>query len=137
MQILNVRLLSCILFFGIMDKISRSSKKMATNLRDALAQGTLKFSDVLAYIEQKYHYQARAFRNGTLHNQQHENQGSAKILSFAQLEGLNEHDTLALFAEHYQHVLTHPEGTEHQNIRQFMQHGWQGVYFESLALSKK
>lgn len=110
---------------------------MATNLLTALTEGKLKFSDVLTYIEQKYHYQARAFRNGTLHNQQHENQGSAKILSFAQLEGLNEQDTLALFAEHYQYVLTHPEGTEHQNIRQFMQHGWQGIYFETLALSKK
>lgn len=124
-------------FLASWTKYHEAVKNMATNLHDALAQGTLKFSDVLAYIEQKYHYQARAFRNGTLHNQQHENQGSAKILSFAQLEGLNEHDTLTLFAEHYQHVLTHPEGTEHQNIRQFMQHGWQGVYFESLALSKK
>ena len=124
-------------FLALWTKYHEAVKNMAKNLHDALAQGTLKFSDVLAYIEQKYHYQARAFRNGTLQNQQHENQGSAKILSFAQLEGLNEHDTLALFAEHYQHVLTHPEGTEHQNIRQFMQHGWQGVYFESLALSKK
>ncbi len=66
-----------------------------------------------------------------------ENQGSAKIFSFAKLNGLNQAQTLSLFAEHYASVLATPEGTDHQNIRQFMQHGWDGIQFETLALSAK
>ncbi|MEG2447370.1 MAG: HopJ type III effector protein, partial [Acinetobacter sp.] len=57
--------------------------------------------------------------------------------SFAQIEDLNQADTLALFAEHYAAVLATPEGTDHQNIRQFMQHGWDGVKFEGTALNAK
>ncbi|ENR5726451.1 HopJ type III effector protein, partial [Acinetobacter baumannii] len=41
------------------------------------------------------------------------------------------------FAEHYASVLATPEGTDHQNIRQFMQNGWDGVKFEGQALTEK
>ncbi|WP_317170712.1 HopJ type III effector protein [Paraflavitalea devenefica] len=41
------------------------------------------------------------------------------------------------FAEHYQSVLNNPDGTDHQNIRQFMAHGWPGVVFEGKALLEK
>jgi HopJ type III effector protein. len=34
---------------------------------------------------------------------------------------------LSLFAEHYAAVLATPEATDHQNIRQFMQNGWDGI----------
>ncbi|HAD80214.1 MAG TPA: HopJ type III effector protein, partial [Flavobacteriaceae bacterium] len=44
---------------------------------------------------------------------------------------------LKLFAEHYQAVLETPEGTDHNNIRQFMQNGWDGVKFENEVLTKK
>jgi hypothetical protein len=50
---------------------------------------------------------------------------------------LDKADTLALFAEHYQSVLDNLDGTDHQNIRQFMAHGWDGVIFEGQALVKK
>lgn len=46
-------------------------------------------------------------------------------------------DKASLFAEHYAAVLNTPEGTDHQNIRQFMQHGWDGVTFEGEALQAK
>jgi HopJ type III effector protein len=42
-----------------------------------------------------------------------------------------------LFAEHYQAVLKTPDGTDHQNIRQFMLHGWEGIVFEGHALIAK
>ena len=77
------------------------------------------------------------FVNGAQFNAATENQGSAKVLTFAKLEGLNQQDTLSLFAEHYASVLATPEATDHQNIRQFMQNGWDGVKFEGQALSVK
>jgi hypothetical protein len=34
-------------------------------------------------------------------------------------------------------VLKRPEGTDHQNIRNFMQHGWARVKFDRMPLQPK
>ena len=39
--------------------------------------------------------------------------------------------------EPYQYGLGNPEGIDHQNIRNFMEFGWEGVVFEGEALTKK
>ena len=111
--------------------------KMAQTLLAQLKDGSAKFADVIAFIEARYQHTPTAFQNGAQFNAATENQGSAKVFSFAQLEGLNQADTLSLFADHYASVLATPEGTDHQNIRQFMQNGWDGVKFEGQALSVK
>jgi hypothetical protein len=111
--------------------------KMAQTLLAQLKDGSAKFADVIAFIEARYQHTPTAFQNGAQFNAATENQGSAKVFSFAQLEGVNQADTLSLFAEHYASVLATPEGTDHQNIRQFMQNGWDGVKFEGQALSVK
>ena len=95
------------------------------------------FKTVLAYIETHYNYTPTAFKNGARHNAPEQNQGSAKVFAFAQLHQLNQDQTLALFAEHYAHVLATPETNDHQNIRQFMQHGWAGIEFLGQVLSQK
>lgn len=110
---------------------------MAQDLLQRLAEPSFQFSDVLAYIEQHYHYTPTAFKNGSQYNQAGQNEGSAKIFAFAQLHQLTESQTLSLFAEHYAGVLADPNGSEHQNIRQFMQHGWQGIEFSGQALQPK
>ncbi|MEB3753563.1 HopJ type III effector protein [Acinetobacter sp. MD2(2019)] len=110
---------------------------MAHELLAQLKAGQIQFKDVIAYIEQHYHVQAAAFKNGAQHNAANENQGSAKVFSFAQLQQLDQADTLALFAEHYAAVLATPDATDHQNIRQFMQHGWSGIEFEGQVLTQK
>ena len=110
---------------------------MTQNLLAQLKDGTAKFADVLAFIEAHYQHTPTAFKNGAQSNAATENQGSAKVFSFAKLQGLNKADTLSLFAEHYAAVLTTPDATDHQNIRQFMQHGWDGVTFDGTALSAK
>lgn len=110
---------------------------MSQQLLAQLAQGQATFADVLAHIDAEYQHQATAFTNGQQHNAATENQGSAKVLSFAKLNDLNPAQTLSLFAEHYQSVLDTPEASDHQNIRQFMQHGWHGVVFEAQALTKR
>lgn len=111
--------------------------KMAQSLLAQLKDGSAKFADVLAFIEARYQHTPTAFQNGAQFNAATENQGSAKVLTFAKLEGLNQQDTLSLFAEHYASVLATPEATDHQNIRQFMQNGWKGVKFEGEALTAK
>jgi hypothetical protein len=103
------------------------------NLKDS----SLPFKAVIEFIETYYQHQPTAFKNGSLHNEASQNQGSAKVFTFAQLNKLSKEDTLYLFAEHYRSVLQNPDGTDHQNIRQFMIHGWTGIVFEGQALLAK
>lgn len=110
---------------------------MAHEILNQLAEGNVVFSDVLAFIEKKYTHTPTAFKNGTQENAADQNQGSAKVLAFGQLEGLSVEETLQLFAEHYQSVLDSPDGVDHQNIRQFMLNGWEGVFFEGDVLKSK
>lgn len=111
--------------------------KMTHPLLIQLQAGKAQFSDVLTFIETAYTYTPTAFQNGQQHNAATENQGSAKVFSFAQLNGLDQQQTLNLFAEHYAAVLATPEATDHQNIRQFMINGWGGVKFAGTALVAK
>jgi len=106
-------------------------------LLENLKAKTISFVDVIAAIDSLYHHTPTAFKNGDVDNQANQNQGSAKVFSFAKLSQLSQQDTLLLFAEHYDSVLNTPADNDHQNIRQFMQHGWDGVKFENLALSLK
>ena len=111
-------------------------KELQTLITD-LKQNVTAFSEVIKFIETYYNHQPTAFKNGDAYNEATQNQGSAKVFAFAQLNNLGEADTLYLFAEHYQSVLDNPNGTDHQNIRQFMANGWAGVVFEEKALSPK
>ena len=106
-------------------------------LMAALKKGDTSFNEVIAFIEKYYQHQPTAFKNGEAYNEATQNQGSAKVFAFAKLNNLSVADTLYLFAEHYHAVLAHPDATDHQNIRQFMVHGWPGLVFEGTALVAK
>lgn len=108
-----------------------------TTLLSGLQTNSVSFSQVIEFIENHYQHQPTAFKNGDAYNEATQNQGSAKVFAFAQINQLSEADTLYLFAEHYQSVLANPEATDHQNIRQFMLHGWAGIAFEGDALTAK
>ncbi|SIN64186.1 HopJ type III effector protein [Chitinophaga niabensis] len=110
---------------------------MKEQLIKKLKDNALTFKEVIEFIETQYQHQPTAFKNGEAYNEATQNQGSAKVFAFAQLNDLSAEDTLYLFAEHYQSVLANPEGTDHQNIRQFMKHGWPGIVFEGQALQAK
>jgi hypothetical protein len=112
-------------------------KEQLKALLKKLKEGSLSFKEVIGFIETFYEHQPTAFKNGQVYNEASQNQGSAKVFSFAQLNKLDKTDTLYLFAEHYQAVLKDPEGTDHQNIRQFIIHGWAGIAFEGVALRAK
>ena len=67
-----------------------------------------------------------------------ENAGSAKVLSYAALCDMSKEETLKLWGQYYRDVLATPDGDDHQNIRNFMKTGWEGVPFENgIALTKK
>lgn len=112
-------------------------EKQLTTLLEKLKNNSIPFKEVIGFIDTYYNHQPTAFKNGAAYNEASQNQGSAKVFTFAQLHSLSKEDTLLLFAEHYQSVLKTPEGEDHQNIRQFMIHGWAGIAFEGSALSPK
>ena len=102
-----------------------------------LKRNSIPFAQVIEFIETHYQYEPTAFKNGDIFNEATQNQGSAKVFAFAQLNELSEADTLYLFAEHYQSVLVNVSGTDHQNIRQFLANGWSGIVFEGEVLVPK
>lgn len=112
-------------------------KKQLLTLLSSLKENAATFNEVIQFIETYYQHKPTAFKNGDAYNEATQNQGSAKVFAFAQLNNLSAADTLHLFAEHYRSVLANPDGTDHQNIRQFIAHGWEGVTFEGEALSPK
>jgi hypothetical protein len=112
-------------------------KEQLLNVIKALKENLMMFNEVIGFIDTYYQHQPTAFNNGDVYNEATQNQRSAKVFAFAQLHHLSAADTLYLFAEHYRAVLAHPQATDHQNIRQFMAHGWPGVVFEGEALVRK
>lgn len=95
----------------------------------------ISFTDTIAVISENYTYTPTAFKNGNVENIAGQNEGSCKIFAFAKLHDLTPEQTLSLFGDYYRvDVLQHPEATDHQNIRQFMQYGWAGIAFEGCVL---
>jgi DNA-binding IscR family transcriptional regulator len=93
------------------------------------------FADTIATIEENYTFTPTAFQNGLQHNAAGENSGSCKLFAFAKLQNLSQDETLACFGAYYfDDVLKNPEGTDHQNIRNFIKTGWNGIKFEGNAL---
>ncbi len=96
------------------------------------------FQDVITIIDTNYQFTPTAFSNGNQVNKAGENNGSCKIFAFAKLNQLNELQTLACFGSYYfEDVLQNLHGTDHQNIRNFMEFGWEGIHFEGEALEFK
>lgn len=91
----------------------------------AVQSGAFCFDDVISFIDDHYRYTPTAFTNGTLSNAAGTSEGSCKVFGFAKLHNLSQKDTLSLFCEHYKAVLTHPNGIDHPNIREFLHWGWQ------------
>lgn len=100
------------------------------------------FQDVIDIIDQYYNYSPTYFTNGPktacVTNDAGENAGSCKIFSFSKLHNLDKSQTLHCFGSYYREdVLSHPEATDHANIRTFMKYGWNNIVFEKPALTLK
>jgi len=104
-------------------------------LIDQLDQGPVNFNDVIATIEAHYHFTPCEFKNGDSLNQANTNNGSCKIFGFAKLHSLSQQATLNAFGDFYTlDVCQHPNNNDHQNIRNFMRYGWEGIVFEGEPL---
>lgn len=98
----------------------------------------INFEDTISVIDSNYNFTPCEFTNGDLLNAADQNNGSCKIFSFAQLYKLSEEQTLNCFGDYYRKdVLEHPAADDHQNIRNFINNGWQGITFTSEALTPK
>lgn len=96
------------------------------------------FQETIEIIESNYNFTQTTFKNGNQINNAGENNGSCKIFAFAKIHQLEKEETLALFGSYYfDDVLKNPEGNDHQNIRNFMIFGWDGISFEGDALELK
>lgn len=99
---------------------------------------SIAFTDTIATIEANYDFTPTAFENGLQHNAAGDNSGSCKLFAFAEIQNLSEAATLACFGAYYfEDVLKNPNGTDHQNIRNFMNTGWNGIAFYGSALVLK
>jgi hypothetical protein len=104
----------------------------------ATAPEDIAFSETIAVIDTNYDFTPTAFKNGELLNEAGQNNGSCKLFSFARLHGLTQLQTLQCFGAFYHNdVLKNPQGTDHQNIRNFIRFGWDGVVFQGNALTFK
>ena len=115
---------------------------LATFLAKINNNVTVSFDETIAVITENYHYQATEFNNGlngnTLVNKAGSNEGSCKIFAFAKIHQLDQQQTLNLFGDYYRlDVINDPQGTGHQNIRNFMKYGWEGICFKNKPLTTK
>lgn len=100
--------------------------------------GEIQFKDAIAFIDEHYDFTPTKFTNGNTVNEADQNNGSCKVFSFAKLNALSKDETLALFGDFYRtDVLQNPDGDDHQNIRNFMTFGWDGISFEGEALKRR
>lgn len=108
------------------------------SLIQSLNNHPVDFNEVMHVIDANYNFTPTAFRNGNTENAANTNNGSCKVFSFAQLHNLSQQATLNAFGDFYTvDVLQHPEKNDHQNIRNFIEFGWEGIQFTGEALSQK
>jgi len=96
------------------------------------------FQEVIELIDKLYDFTPVEFSNGDLVNEEGQNNGSCKLFSFAVLQNFSKEETLRCFGNYYRtDVLGNPNGTDHQNIRNFMKFGWEGIRFSANSLELK
>lgn len=109
-----------------------------SELLAALPQQPVDFNTVIQVIDTEYTFTPTCFSNGDAISEAGTNNGSCKILAFGQLHGLSEQATLNAFGNFYvQDVLGNPDGSDHQNIRNFIKSGWAGVAFAGQPLTQR
>ena len=121
--------------------IIRSYKSLdnPTNINKIEMSGDdLMFQEFIDMCDEQYEDGLIEFKNGDIVNKPNENHGSAKVLSYAALADFDKETTLKLWGQYYRDVKATPDGDDHQNIRNFMKYGWDGVdFYAGIALTKK
>jgi len=111
-------------------------EEFKTKLKES--PSNIAFSETIEVIEENYDFTPSSFVNGDLKNEAGENSGSCKVFAFAKAQSLSEEETLACFgAFYFEEVLNDPTGTGHQNIRNFISNGFDGLKINGQPLIKK
>ena len=101
------------------------------------APDSVEFTDTIAVIDALYDFTPATFQNGDVLNATGQNNGSCKLFAFAMMNKLSEQQTLHCFGNYYRDVLNSPNGSDHQNIRNFMKYGWAGIQYDAMPLTPK
>ena len=98
----------------------------------------INFDETMSAIDSLYEFCPSTFRNGALTNPAGSNSGSCKLFAFALRHNLTSEQTLACFGDYYREdVLKKPDADDHQNIRNFVENGWNGISFVGQPLLPK
>lgn len=98
----------------------------------------IEFAETMAVIDKNYQFKPTAFKNGDLENAVEQNSGSCKLFAFAKIQAFTKEETLACFGQFYfDDVLNYPNGSGHQNIRNFMKTGFEGLHFKDQPLKER
>jgi len=104
-------------------------------LIEALNASAVDFNSVMQTIDENYVFTPTEFKNGNTTNLVNTNNGSCKVFAFGKLHQLAPQATLNAFGDFYTvDVLQNPDNDDHQNIRNFMTFGWEGIEFSGEAL---
>jgi hypothetical protein len=95
------------------------------------------FAETMQVIDANYNFTPTTFTNGDIKNEAGKNSGSCKLFAFAIHQKITKAATLFCFGVHYKSVLDDEKGTSHQNIRNFLKTGFEGLSFKSEALELK
>ena len=107
-------------------------------LNALLTEKPVDFKVVMEVIDSHYEFTPTAFKNGNTNNDANTNNGSCKLFSYAKINQLDKQSTLNAFGDYYTvDVLKNPTGDDHQNIRNFIEFGWNGIEFSGEALKFK
>ena len=113
-----------------MNKLESTLQKIKTS------PASISFTEIIELVDSIYSFTPTAFKNGDTYNEVNQNNGSCKVFAFAQLNNLSKDQTLHLFGDYYRvDVIQNPKNDDHQNIRNFIKSGWEGIHFEGTALS--
>lgn len=101
---------------------------------------SISFEESMQVVNDCYSFTPTAFRIGNdeaeaQRNEQGQNEGSCKLVGFAQLHDLTDEQALHLFGDYYREVLEDPNGSAHGNIRALMRFGVKGAQFDTSPLS--
>lgn len=111
-------------------------QEFKTKLKES--PNTIEFSETMDVIDGNYDFTPTAFKNGTLENVEGKNSGSCKLFAFAKNQGFTKEETLVCFGKYYfDEVLNDLNGSGHQNIRNFMNTGFDGLVFDGEPLKEK
>lgn len=111
----------------MLDEIRESGETLAeacelfnANLEMNDSDDLLMFEDVIGVIDEHYEYGLIKFKNGDMVNEAGENEGSAKILSYAALSGMSKEMTVSKPLHMSLYFILRPDLHENKPLKPFV-----------------